>query len=88
MIDTTSEKLIPVGKAKIPGNPSIKTRWRWLSKGVRGVVLETVVVGWQRYTSAEAVARFLAALNSPGAVPDPSRPAAEIANSKLMAMGV
>lgn len=41
--------------------PNISTLHRWATRGVRGVVLETVAVGHVRYTSIEAVQRFLAA---------------------------
>lgn len=41
--------------------PNISTLHRWATRGVRGVVLETVAVGHVRYTSIEAVRRFLEA---------------------------
>lgn len=87
MIDATCENLISLSKAKLPGNPHIATRWRWAGKGVRGVRLETIVVGGQRFTSVEAVSRFIAALNEPGSVPSPRIPAAEVAVKKLIEMG-
>ncbi len=37
------------------------TVYRWATKGVRGRVLETVRVGGVRYTSIEALERFLTA---------------------------
>lgn len=48
--------------------PNISTLHRWATRGVRGVVLETVAVGHVRYTSIEAVQRFLSA--KPAAVPE------------------
>ncbi len=39
--------------------PNISTLHRWATRGVRGVRLETVAVGHVRYTSVEAVRRFL-----------------------------
>ena len=36
------------------------TVYRWATKGARGRILETVLSGGLRYTSVEAVARFLA----------------------------
>ena len=88
MIDTQHENLILVARAKLPGNPSIATRWRWIQRGVRGgVKLESIIIGGQRYTSAEAVARFIARLNAPGDVPAPTLPAAEAANARLAALG-
>jgi hypothetical protein len=38
------------------------TLWRWATKGLRGVRLETARVGGVRVTSAEALRRFFAAL--------------------------
>jgi hypothetical protein len=42
----------------LPGSPHVSTLYRWASRGVKGVRLETVVVGGRRYTSAEALRRF------------------------------
>jgi hypothetical protein len=39
--------------------PNISTLHRWATRGVRGVKLETIAVGHVRYTSIEAVRRFL-----------------------------
>jgi hypothetical protein len=39
--------------------PNISTLHRWATRGVRGVKLETVAVGHVRYTSIDAVRRFL-----------------------------
>jgi hypothetical protein len=66
MIDVCEENLYPLSQ----GPPGLKRRvsaatwWRWATKGVRGVRLETVALGGRRYTSAEALARFTRALNS------------------------
>jgi len=40
---------------------------RWITRGVRGVVLETVLIGGIRWTSAEAIQRFIERQNTPGA---------------------
>jgi Protein of unknown function (DUF1580) len=40
------------------------TLGRWASKGCRGVVLKTWLVGGIRYTNAEAVAEFVSDLNA------------------------
>jgi hypothetical protein len=45
----------------LPRQPNLSTWHRWRLRGVRGVRLETVVVGGRRYTTAEAVSRFIAA---------------------------
>lgn len=47
--------------AKIaPGRPHLATIWRWCQRGVRGVKLETIVVGGRRFTTTEALERFIA----------------------------
>ncbi|MCA9217422.1 MAG: DUF1580 domain-containing protein [Planctomycetales bacterium] len=61
MIDTSTENLIPISKARdeFPQRPSLPTIWRWTLKGVRGSVLESVRVGGRRFTSREACRRFV-----------------------------
>lgn len=44
-----------------PPHPS--TLHRWANAGVRGIRLQVTRLGGTRYTSAEAVQRFIAALN-------------------------
>lgn len=70
MIDYTTEEVVSLGTAAHrlprcrggrPVNPS--TLWRWATRGLRGVRLETIRVGGSTCTSTEAVKRFLAALN-------------------------
>lgn len=91
MIDTTAETTMLLSKAARilnPANPPhVATVWRWAMHGVRGVKLESVVIGGCRYTSREAVARFLKALNEPDAVPTPPRRGAERAERTLVAKG-
>jgi hypothetical protein len=67
MISIFSESLVRLSAAgrHLPGNPSLPTLWRWHSRGVRGVRLETVALGGRRYTSREALERFVSALSSP-----------------------
>lgn len=66
MIDTREEKLIPLTAAAriVPGRTGngchVATVWRWAERGVGGKRLETVKVGGQRYTSEEALSRFIA----------------------------
>ena len=38
------------------------TLWRWSKKGLRGVHLDSLVVGGQRYTTKTALQRFFAQL--------------------------
>lgn len=66
MRDLTQEELIPfaTAPAHYPGTrPHIATVHRHRLRGVRGVKLETLIVGGRRYTSREAIGRFVAALN-------------------------
>ncbi len=61
-IDVTCERPITFNQAAkyLPEGrrPSFSTWWRWYVKGCKGVKLETILIGNQRCTSAEAVARF------------------------------
>jgi hypothetical protein len=43
----------------VASHPSIETIRRWAAQGVRGVRLESWLIGGRRYTSREAIARFL-----------------------------
>jgi len=70
----------------MPGRPHTATKWRWALRGVKGVKLETVMIGAIRFTSEEAIARFLAKLNGE-AQPPPPRRAAEEAGRELVAKG-
>ena len=67
MIDPIEETLIPFSKLsswceKNLGNrvsPSSLHRWRL--RGIRGVKLETILIGGKRHCSAQALRRFFAA---------------------------
>lgn len=85
-MNTQGEQLIRLSRARIPGNPHISTRWRWCTRGISGTKLESIVVGGQRFTSAEAVERFLAKLNDPGVVELSATSAAEAAARELAEM--
>jgi hypothetical protein len=65
MIDVMTERLLPLiaVPSAVPTRPGRSTARRWAREGIDGVVLETVKVGGRRYTSYEAVARFLERLN-------------------------
>ncbi|MBN1854575.1 MAG: DUF1580 domain-containing protein [Pirellulales bacterium] len=43
----------------LPGQPNSATLWRWRTYGARGVKLETILIGGRRYTSREALERFI-----------------------------
>ncbi len=65
MIDFQTEELQSFETALIPGDPHLGTRYRWTLKGVRGAKLESILIGNRRFTSTEAIGRFITALNSP-----------------------
>lgn len=94
MLDYSTENLISLREAArlFPRPPSLATLWRWVYRGVRGIRLDSVVCGGRRYTSAEAVQRFLVATNgaiSPGGLQSPDRNAAvRRAEDELTAEGI
>jgi Protein of unknown function (DUF1580) len=61
MIQHEIEQLVTFAEASklLPGRPSLNALWRWRTHGVRGVKLETILVGGKRYTSREALQRFI-----------------------------
>lgn len=68
VIDISREELLTFGQAARKARPigsrpaAPSTIWRWHSKGIAGVRLETVCLGGTRYTSAEALQRFFDAV--------------------------
>ena len=46
----------------LPGNhrPAYSTWWRWWRKGIRGVRLQTILIGGRRYTTQKFVEDFIA----------------------------
>ncbi len=67
MIDLRCEQMRSLTQATkdVPGNPHVSTLIRWWRRGVRGIRLETIVVGGRRFTSLEAIQRFVARLSEP-----------------------
>jgi hypothetical protein len=65
-IDIETEWLLSLSEAakELPGRPHISTLHRWRLRGVRGVKLDTVLVGGRRFTSREALVRFTDRINS------------------------
>lgn len=66
-IDYELETIITLGeacKAFPPTGVSTATMARWIQRGIKGVKLETIVIGHRRLTSREAIQRFIAAQNS------------------------
>lgn len=62
------ESLLTLSEAarRLPGRPHLSTVWRWATRGVgpRRTRLDTVRIGGRRYTSAQALSRFVAAISS------------------------
>jgi uncharacterized protein DUF1580 len=63
---------LPRLRAGRPVHPS--TLWRWALTGLRGVRLETAMVGGVRVTSEDALRRFFAAVANTSTTPDQSGP--------------
>ncbi|MFN9433711.1 MAG: DUF1580 domain-containing protein [Planctomycetota bacterium] len=61
MIDLSIETVFPVSEAPqhIPGRPSKGSCWRWVLQGVGGIKLESILIGGKRFTSHEAIQRFV-----------------------------
>ncbi|MCC9608553.1 DUF1580 domain-containing protein [Blastopirellula sp. JC732] len=59
-IEISSESLLSFAEAarRLPGRPNISTLHRWRLHGIRGVKLESALIGGRRYTSVEALERF------------------------------
>jgi len=74
-LDVTTETLVEFQQAagEFPGErrPALATLHRWRQRGVRGVKLETLLVGGRRYTSKEAISRFIERQNAADADPSP-----------------
>jgi Protein of unknown function (DUF1580) len=68
MIDINRGELLTFTEAAklLPGRPNVATLWRWRTVGCRGVKLETVLVGGKRFTSREALQRFVDATTAAG----------------------
>ncbi|MFM9963356.1 MAG: DUF1580 domain-containing protein [Planctomycetaceae bacterium] len=95
MIDPQTEDLIAFQQAgkRIPGNPALCTLHRWRLSGVRGTKLETLLVCGIRYTSVEAISRFIREQNrdqqpAPAITSKQRRVQAETANKLLEAAGI
>ena len=98
-IDVQTETVVSFSDARsaFPGidrRLSLATLHRWRLNGVRGVKLQTVLIGGLRYTSREAISRFVAALNADDAPAAPvitasqRRKQSEGAQAELEKMGV
>lgn len=71
-IDLSAETPLTIAEAAaiIPGSPSLASVWRWVLKGVRGNQLESLMIAERRFTTHEAIDRFIARSNvAPSAAP-------------------
>jgi hypothetical protein len=68
MIDIYKEQIRSYAEASkaLPGRPHSGTIARWATRGRQGVRLETVTIGGRRYTSLEAIQRFVRQLSGSG----------------------
>jgi hypothetical protein len=48
----------------LPKRPNPATLWRWRTRGVRGVKLQTVLIGGRRYCYPSAMRQFIAAVTA------------------------
>ena len=71
MIDISSETVVSFAdathhlpKRRSGKRPNVATLYRWHQHGVRGVRLETIMVGCTRCTSLEALQRFCEAVTA------------------------
>lgn len=96
MIDISREHLLTItqGASELPGRPHVASLWRYRTTGCRGVKLETILVGGRRFTSREALQRFVdavtAAADRPQTNPQANRQRAKAvnaANAELNAEG-
>ena len=73
MFDFQTEETIPIAELpkQLPSRPHISTVWRWIKRGCRGVRLETVLIGGKRFTSKEAVDRFVHATSQDSLLSEP-----------------
>jgi len=85
-IDIHSERMIPFTEAPghIPGRPHLATVHRWRLRGTRGVRLESVLVGGKRFTSAEAIERFVDATTRAADGDSTPRPESDAARDRRL----
>lgn len=85
MLNLDPTKFISLSEAAaiLPGRPSLCSLHRWTRRGVRGVRLETLLVGGKRFTTAEALQKFADAVTAAGASA-PTRSAAVLSNRRAI----
>ncbi len=69
-IDYEKDDLLSIADAtrNIPGHPSPRTVRSWINPGIRGVRLETILLGGRRWTSKQALKEFVDQVTRAGAV--------------------
>lgn len=79
--DLLQERLIPLVAVPnhLPSGPGfrkihVNTAIRWANPRRNGVVLESLKIGGRRFTSLEALERFVEALNAPVVQPGTQQP--------------
>ena len=96
-IDAQTETLLTLSEARtaLPGGKrlALATLHRWRLRGVRGVRLETILIGGLRYTSHEAIGRFISSQNAgdtstPSVTPAQRERQAKAAQIELSRAGV
>lgn len=83
MVRIISEQRISFSQLASQQDVAVSTVWRWCTRGIRTVHLESINVGGRRYTSKEAFERFVAATQSTIAIGD--APAANNASTTSVA---
>ena len=70
MIDLQTEKPLTISKAmglpqlrRNDRKPHVAQGYRWCSAGLKGIVLESIVIGGSRCTTSEAIDRWIARLS-------------------------
>ena len=80
------EELIPFAAAirSLPGRPHISSGYRFITRGSRGVILQTFLVGGRRFCSRRAIHAWIAAVTA--AAQRESKPAPQeqcVTNTKI-----
>jgi hypothetical protein len=59
--NTAIEELMSISEASrlLPNNPGPETIWRWRTKGIRGIRLQTVLIGGRRFVTRKAIEEFI-----------------------------
>lgn len=66
MAISLAERIITLTAAAkmLPHRVHPSTIWRWYSRGIHGIRLETLVIAGRRFTSREAIERFVHATDA------------------------